>query len=191
MFKTALTLISIAMQVGGLVMAAVGLSNTFRDVAAPGERFFATVLATVLGVVRRLWTGFKRLCRRLLGRPRPTVVHGLGAAMEINFAGSARGIVTFGPLPDPAQDADAFKAAVEERLNRVFTLAQDVQYDLGRETKAREQEDRKIGNDLEARLTARDEESKRATIRGLREQTIGFFFVAFGLVVQSYLDLAF
>ncbi|MEU1196826.1 hypothetical protein ABZ446_11455 [Streptomyces sp. NPDC005813] len=191
MFKTALTLLSIAAQVGGLVMAAVGLSNTFKDVAASGERFFATVLATLLGVVRRLWTGFKSLCRRLFGRPRPAVVHALGAAMEINFAGSARGIVTFGPLPDPAQDADAFKAAVEERMNRVFTLAQDVQHDLGRERKAREQEDQKIGNDFQARLTARDEESKRATIRGLREQTLGFFCVAFGLVVQSYLDLAF
>ncbi|MFI0966907.1 hypothetical protein ACH4S8_36815 [Streptomyces sp. NPDC021080] len=191
MFKTAATLVSIAAQVGGLFMAAVGLSNTFKDVAAEGERFFATVLATVLGVVRRLWTGFKSLCRRILGRPRPAVVYGLGTAMEINFTGSARGIVTFGPLADPAQDADAFKAAVEERLNRVFRLAQDVQYDLGRETKAREREDQKIGDDLQARLTARDEESKGATIRGLREQAVGLFFVAFGLVVQSYLDLAY
>lgn len=105
--------------------------------------------------------------------------------------GSARGIVQFGPLPDPAQNADAFKAAVEERLNRVFKLAQDVQYGLGQETKAREKEDQKIGSDLQARITARDEESKRATIRGLREQTLGFFFVAFGLVAQSYLDLAY
>lgn len=111
--------------------------------------------------------------------------------MKIKSAASARGIVTFGPLPDPTQDVDAFKAAVEERFNRVFKLAQDMQHDLGQETKVREQEDQKIGSDLQARLTAREEESKRATIRGLREQTLGFFFVAFGLVVQSYLDLAY
>jgi hypothetical protein len=83
-------------------------------------------------VVRQLWGGVKRLSRRLFGWPRPTTIYAtLGTALEVNFAGSARGVVQFGPLPDPAQDPDAFKAAVEDRLNRVHELAQDVQQELG------------------------------------------------------------
>ncbi len=111
--------------------------------------------------------------------------------MEVGFVGSARGIVQFGPLPDPAQDPDAFKTAVEDRLNRAFKLAQDVQHDLGQETKARQQEDQEIANDFQAHLTAQDEEARRKMIRGLHEQVLGLFCVAFGLAVQSILDLAY
>lgn len=192
MLETAFKISSIVLQVLGLFSAAVGLSNTFKDSSNAGDRFFTRVMVTELGVARQLWSGVRRLSRRLLGRPRPRVVTGsLGTAMEIGFAGSARGIVQFGPLPAPAQDPDAFKAAVEDRLNRAFKLAQDVQHDLGQETKARHQEDQEIANDLQARLTDLDAEAKRKTIRGLHEQVLGFFCVAAGLAAQSILDLAY
>ncbi|MEW1644213.1 hypothetical protein [Streptomyces sp. NPDC091219] len=192
MVETALTLFSIVLQVLGLVAAAVGLFNTFKDSSNQGDRFLTRVMATELGVVRQLWLGSKRLSRRLFGRPRPTTVYGrLDAAMEINFVGTARGTVQFGPLPDHAQDPDGFRTAIEERLNRVFKLAQDMQHDLGQETRTREQEDQKTANDLQARLTALDEEAKQKTIRGLHEQVLGLFCVAAGLAVQSILDLAY
>ncbi|WP_405947526.1 hypothetical protein OG588_13770 [Streptomyces prunicolor] len=191
MFETVLTILTIVFQVVGLILAAVGLLNTFKDSSASGDRFFARVLVTELGVVRQLWAGLKSLCRRLFGRPRSTVTHALGAALEISAAVSAQGTVQFGPLPDPAQDPDAFKAAVEDRLNRVHNLAQDVQYNLGQEAKAREKEDQKIGSDFQSRIAALDEESKQATIRGLHEQVLGLFCVAAGLAVQSILDLYF
>lgn len=191
MLETALKAFSIVLQVLGLVATAVGLFNTFKDSSGPGDRFLARVMATELGVVRQVWGGVKRLSRRLFGRPRAAVVQGLGTAFEVSFAGSARGIVQFGPLPDPVADPDAFKVAVEDRLNRVHKLAQDVQHDLGQEKKAREKEDQKIGSDLQARLTTLDEEAKRKTIRGLHEQVLGLFSVALGLAVQSILDLTF
>jgi len=192
MLETVLTIFSIVLQVLGLVAAAVGLFNTFKDSSGQSDRFFTRVMVTELGIVRQLWLGAKRLSRRLFGRPRPTTVYGhLGTAMEINFAGTARGTVQFGPLPDPTQDPDGFKTAIEDRLNRAFKLAQDVQHDLGQESKAREREDQKIANDLQSRLAALDEEAKQKTIRGLHEQVLGLFCVALGLAVQSILDLAF
>lgn len=192
MLKTVLTISSIVLQVLGLVAAAVGLFNTFKDSSAPGDRFIARVLRTEHEVARQVWAGAKKLSRRLFGRPRPTTVYGtLDTAVELNFAGSAQGIVQFGPLPDPTQDLDAFKAAIEDRLNRVHRLTQDVQHDLVKETKAREKEDQRFSGDLQARITALDEEAKQATIRGLHEQVLGLFCVALGLAVQSILDLAF
>ncbi|MEU4172163.1 hypothetical protein AB0F46_35435 [Streptomyces sp. NPDC026665] len=192
MLETVFTMFSIAFQALGLATAAVGMFKTFKDSSTPGDRFFSRVLATELGAIRQVWTAAGDLCRRLFRRPRPPTAHtGAAGVMFGAVEFSARGIVQFGPLPDPAQDTDAFKAAVEERLNRAFKLAQEVQHGLGQETKAREEEDQKMGSNLHARIIALDEESKRATIRGLHEQVLGFFCVAIGLVVQSYLDLAY
>ncbi|MGW7539655.1 hypothetical protein ACWGKQ_00820 [Streptomyces sp. NPDC054770] len=162
-----------------------------RTPQLPGDRFFSSVLATEVEVARQVRTALERLLRRLLRRPRPVVTHVLGTALSIEFAGSASGLVQFGRLPDPMLDAEAFRVEIENRLNRVFKLAQDVQHDLGEEAKVRGQEDQLLGEDPQARIANIDQESKRATIRGLREQVLGLFCVALGLVVQSVLDLAF
>ncbi|WP_327402414.1 hypothetical protein OG194_21290 [Streptomyces sp. NBC_01288] len=191
MFETALTIFSILLQTLGLVAAATGLYKTFKDSSAPGDRFFSSVLPNQVEVARQVWTAFDRLLRCLLRRPRPAVTHALGTALSVEFAGSASGLVQFGRLPDLVQDAEAFRVEIENRMNRVFRLAQDVQHDLGQEAKVRGQEDQRLGEDLQARIANIDQEAKRATIRGLREQVFGLFCVALGLVVQSALDLAF
>ncbi|MCX4973188.1 hypothetical protein [Streptomyces sp. NBC_00620] len=191
MLETALTIFGIALQTLGLVAAATGLYKTFKDCSAPGDRFFSSVLATEFEVARQVRTALVRSIRRFLRRPRPSVTHGLGTALSAGFTGRAKGLVQFGQLPDPAQDAEAFRAEIENRLNRLFKLAQDVQHDLGQEAKARGQEAQRLEEDLQARIATIDHESKRATIRGLREQVLGFFCVALGLVVQSVLDLTF
>ncbi|MEU8952529.1 hypothetical protein [Streptomyces sp. NPDC048489] len=192
MLETALKIFSIVLQVLGLLAAAVGLSNTFKDASGQGDRFFSRVMAVELGVVRQLVSGAKRLSRRLFGRPRPRVITGhIGTALEVSLVATAQGTVQFGPLPDPAQEPDAFKTAVEDRLNRAFKLAQDVQHELKQEATARQQQDQEITKDLQARLSTLDEEAKRKTVRGLHEQVLGLFCVAVGLAVQSFLDLAY
>ncbi len=107
MLETAFKISSIVLQVLGLLSAAVGLSNTFKDSSNAGDRFFTRVMVTELGVARQLWSGVKRLSRRLFGAATEGGHWSLGTAMEVGFAGSARGIVQFGPLPDPARDPDA------------------------------------------------------------------------------------
>ena len=102
---------------------------------------------------------------------------------------SARGIVQFGPLPDPTQDLAAYTTEIEQRLNRVFRLAQDVQHDLRQEEAARHRGDQQVNSDLRSQLAATEANAKRAGIRGLREQVIGWFFVAVGLVAQGMADL--
>ncbi|WP_338906608.1 hypothetical protein [Streptomyces nigra] len=191
MLETVLTICSLMLQALGLVAAGVGFSKLFNDSSAPGERFFPSVLATEFEVARQVRAALGRLLRALLRRPRPVVTHTVGAASSAEAAGSIRGLAQFGRLPDPVQDAEAFRAEIENRLNRVFRLAQDVQHDLGQEVRVRIQEGQRLGEDLQARIAIIEQESKRATIRGLREQVLGFFSVALGLVVQSVVDLAF
>ncbi|MGI3203057.1 hypothetical protein ACRJ4W_41455 [Streptomyces sp. GLT-R25] len=102
---------------------------------------------------------------------------------------NARGLVQFGPLPDAAQDPAAFASEVERRLNQVYRLAQDVEHNLKQEEDSRREADHRVASDLETRISSLDEESKHADIRGLREQVLGWFFVALGLVAQTLADL--
>ncbi|MFD5662025.1 hypothetical protein [Streptomyces hirsutus] len=119
------------------------------------------------------------------------MTHTISAALSAESAASLQGFLQFGPLPDATQDPAAFGAEIQRRLNLVYRLAQDVQGELKQEEKARQAGDQQASETLSARIAVLDEESKRAAIRGLREQVIGFFFVALGLVVQSIVDLVF
>ncbi|MFD7548581.1 hypothetical protein [Streptomyces sp. NPDC059816] len=189
--ETTFTVISIACQMFGLAAAADGFHRTFRSSAVPGDRFFALVLKVQLAILGRWRTALVRGVRRLLRRPPRPITRSLGTALSVESAMNVRGIVQFGPLPDLEQDPAAFTSEVERRLNRVYRLAQDVEHDLKQETDSRSEADRQVASDLEARISSLDEESKRTSIQGLREQVLGWFFVALGLVAQTMADLVF
>ncbi|KOV94137.1 hypothetical protein ADL04_25335 [Streptomyces sp. NRRL B-3648] len=103
---------------------------------------------------------------------------------------NVRGLVQFGPLPDVTQEPAAFTAEVERRLNRVYQLAQDVQHGLRQEEQVRDKGDQQVASDLGAQISALDEEAKRDALEGLREQVLGWFLVAVGLITQVVALLA-
>ncbi|WP_406476278.1 hypothetical protein [Streptomyces sp. NBC_01615] len=189
--ETAFTVTSIACQTLGLAFAADGFHRTFKSSAASGDRFFKLVLATEAAMLGRWRSSLVRGVRRLLRRPARTITGTLGAALSVEVAMNARGIVQFGPLPDPAQAPAAFASEVECRLNKVYRLAQVLEHNLKREEDSRREVDDRVTSDLVARISSLEEDSKRADIRGLREQVLGWFFVVLGLVAQTLADLVF
>ncbi|WP_146075716.1 hypothetical protein [Streptomyces sp. Ru62] len=182
--ETTFNLISVGLSALGLINAADGFRRTFKHVAAPGDPFFRRVLATEVAMVARWRSGLTRAVRRAFRRPAPTITATLGTALSVEAAMSARGLVQFGPLPDVTQEPAAFTAEVERRLNRVYRLAQDVQHDLRQEEQIRDMGDQRVATDLGAQISALDEEAKRDALEGLREQVLGWFLVAVGLIAQ-------
>lgn len=146
----ALTVISVLFQAGGLAAAAVGFRQTFQGAAAPGERFFRSVLAREAAIFGRWRAALTRSLRRFFRRPTRSVTGAAHASLGgLGASVTARGYVSFGPLPDLSQDAAAFTAEVEHRLNRVMKLAQEVQADLRQEEQVRDEDDRRISSDLD------------------------------------------
>ncbi|MGW7085252.1 hypothetical protein ACWGH2_17415 [Streptomyces sp. NPDC054871] len=187
--ETAFTVASIACQTLGLAFAADGFRRTFKSSAAPGERFFKRVLATEAAMLGRWRTSLVRWARRFLRRPAPPVTGTLGTAMGVSAAMNVRGLLQFGPLPDATQEPAAFSTEIERRLNQVYRLAQEVEHNLKGEEDSRREADRRVASELETRISSLDEEAKHGDIRGLHEQVLGWFFVAFGLVAQALADL--
>jgi len=182
--ETTFNLISVASSALGLLNAADGFRRTFKSVAAPGDPFFRRVFTTQVAVVTRWRFVLTRAVRRALRRPAPTITATLGTALSVEAAMNARGLIQFGPLPDVTQEPSAFTAEVERRLNRVFKLAQDVQHELRKEEQVRDRGDQQVASDLGGQISAFDEEAKRDALEGLREQVLGWFLVAVGLIAQ-------
>ncbi|MFF4501820.1 hypothetical protein [Streptomyces sp. NPDC001401] len=177
-------LISVGFSALGLFNAADGFRRTFKSVTAPGDPFFRRVLATEVALVTRWRSCLTRAVRRAFRRPAPTITATLGTALSVETAMNLRGFVQFGPLPDVTQEPAAFTAEVERRLNRAFQLAQDVQHELRQEEQVRDKRDQQVAADLGAQISALDEQAKRDALEGLREQVLGWFLVAVGLIAQ-------
>ncbi|WP_159049030.1 hypothetical protein [Streptomyces sp. NRRL B-3648] len=187
--ETTFNLISAGSSALGLINAADGFRRTFKSVA-PGDPFFRRVFATQGAMVARWRSGLTRAVRRAFRRPAPAITATLGTALSVEAAMNVRGLVQFGPLPDVTQEPAAFTAEVERRLNRVYQLAQDVQHGLRQEEQVRDKGDQQVASDLGAQISALDEEAKRDALEGLREQVLGWFLVAVGLITQVVALLA-
>jgi hypothetical protein len=119
----------------------------------------------------------------MIGRPAPQHVT-VGAA-HINLSAvafDARGHVTWGPLPDPA-DLPALVAELHRRINELHATLQQAQYDLIDERKARETGDEAARTAMREEVEAAVRSTQRVAVGGLRIQVVGWSLFLLGIVV--------
>jgi hypothetical protein len=168
------------MEIAGLSLAAVGFMRTWRE-HAPGQDFWQPQKAGARSALQR---AVRRL-RRMIGRPAP--VHATVGAAAINVSAvafDARGHVTWGPLPDPA-DPPALVAELHRRINELHAALQQARYDITDERKARETADEAAHAAMREEVEAVVRSTQRVAVGGLRLQVAGWSLVLAGIVVGA------
>jgi hypothetical protein len=176
----ALLVLAAALEIAGLSMAAVGFMRTWRE-HAPGQDFWEPQKARA----RSARQGAVRGLRQMIGRPAPQHVT-VGAA-HINLSAvafDARGHVTWGPLPDPA-DLPALVAELHRRINELHAALQQARYDITDERKARETADEAAHAAMREEVEAVVRSTQRVAVGGLRLQVAGWSLVLAGIVVGA------
>ena len=115
-----LNLAGLVLQLGGSVVAALGLLAIWREAAGPGDRFLASVTLPVSRTRRRLTAAALGWLRRRgwVRTPPPRVAQGRGTADVAFSTDSARASAGHAPLADDLSDAD--KIAVLDQRTRAI-----------------------------------------------------------------------
>jgi hypothetical protein len=167
--------LALALQVVGIVMAAVGILQTWTTYR-PLREFLAPAVAA--------WRWTLDKGRRLIRRPRSVTVAG-AAAMQASATMRARATVTRGPLP-PESDLGALRDEVGRRLASLHETVQDTQHALADEREARERADQKLRDDLTQHVATLEALARTAATGGLRLEALGLGFVALGTVLGAW-----
>jgi hypothetical protein len=163
----------------GLALAAVGFRQTWLEHAGD-EPFLRPVTRRVSA-----WTmAARRRVRVWLRRPEHRTVASAEVALGWDAA-EARGVVSWGPLPDPVANLAAFASNVDDRLNRLHTLVQEARHAVADEQMARADADGKLRDEFSGEVGRVEFLSHRVAVGGLRLQALGWFFVLLGVVVST------
>lgn len=157
----------------GLVIAVWGYRRTWRDLRTI-EGFFEPCLATL----RRAWVAvLRRFGRRQ--------VVSLSARSSTATSSRASLYVSPGRLPDAEADLKAFGAAVQHQLDALVRRTHETDVRQSQRLDAVRADVTALGHRLTERIDQNERVATSRTVRGLREQVAGWFFIAVGLVMQS------
>ena len=183
MLIVALYALATAFDLVGLTLAAIGFRRTWLA-HAHDDKFFGPAKAWIRNKARRAENAGRKLFQR---QPKPQTNEG-SAASVVRYEGEAQGRVDFGLLPD-LTDADAFLAAIRERLDRLHSMIQDGDEALADEHKAREAEDKKLRADLSSQIARVEASTQHVAVGGLRLQVVGWTFLFFGVSLGGFVNV--
>ena len=175
------------LQVAGLVLAGVGLRQTWLEFRRPDERFLDPVLAVVRAVGQRAARVRAAVLRRL-GRPSQKVV-GAGVAMGGGGALHARGRVNYGKLPADATTEDALRE-LDRRTRDIMNRLADVHDQHIDDTDDVRKAIDALGKRLETEVGHLAERDRRLAVGGIRQAALGLMLAAAGLCLQWVAGLA-
>ncbi len=169
------------LQVAGLVLAGVGLRQTWLEFRRPNERFLDPVLAVARTVGQRA-TRVRAAVLRRLGRP---VGKAVGAGVMISGGGAlhARGRVNYGELPADTTTEDALRELdrrtrdITDRLADVHDQHIDDMDDVRKAINA-------LGKRLDTEVGHLAEQDRRLAVGGIRQAALGLMLAAAGLCLQ-------
>jgi hypothetical protein len=167
----------------GLVFAVVGFVKTWRDFST-GGRLFEKDIARLRAARQAAQRAAQRFGRRAR-RPQSAKIHAVTGTDSARAIDHARARVTFGPLPSPTNDTQAFVSELERRLNVVRLDVQHARERIYDESEARKAADREVSSELRALVAEVEHMSRSVAVGGLREQVIGWSCIAVGFVMQT------
>jgi hypothetical protein len=174
-------------QVAGLILAGVGLRQTWLEFRRPDERFMDPLLAVTRAVGQRVARVWAALLRRL-GRPIQHVA-GAGVAMGGGGAFIARGRANYGELPVHATTEDALRELdrrTRDIMNRLADLHDQHLDDTDDVRKAIDA----LGKRLDTEVGQLAERDRRLAVGGIRQAALGLLLAAAGLCLQWVASLA-
>jgi hypothetical protein len=182
-----LTWSGLALSLAGTAIAAIGIGQTWRQFHPEGARFWGPFYDWADRCVRQPARSFGVAIHRRWNRLRRTtdVRQQSGTSSAVfGFTGTAQGMVTYGPLPDP-KDNSAFAEEVQRRTNELRMGIQRVESSLSGEAamhkKAVDQLQRQL-DDQHGRL---HDMTQQVAVSGLPLEMMGVFFVVVGTVLQG------
>ncbi len=166
---------AVVVQVAGMLVTSWGIRATW--VAHPtGERFLAPLVNGWRAFTRRI----AGVARRVFRRPVRGTAHAVAGRATVTATGSV-GATVWRALPT---DADAFHREVNAHLSRLTLESLGHANALAAEASARDQAVADVRAAVDFIAEELRTEVHQAATEGLREQTVGLFLVALGLVFQ-------
>lgn len=174
----------LALQIVGVVIAAVGLRMTWRDYGA-GRSFWAPVI----GQIRRGWAWAKeralRLWARLGGRRSATVHAGTATGTVGIITVSATGRVGWAPPPDIEADPAGFAREMIRRADLLHETNQSLHERLVAEQKAHAGAVDALRAEISSTASASERMTRDVAVGGIQLEAFGVFLVAAGIVMQG------
>jgi hypothetical protein len=170
--------LGVALQVGGLVLAGLGLADAWRNFG-PGEPFLAPVRRSL--ALAGGWLA--RLARRVLRRGNVVVIVGAG---ELKLSGSleGRGRIGFGPLPK--HDVTAAIAILEQRTRELREAIASVDERTSGRLDASDAKAESVERRLAGEVSRLDLADRRIASGGVRLAAIGLGATAAGMILQAF-----
>ena len=176
----ALNMAGIALQVGGVLVAGVGVWRTWREFGA-GESFFEPITSLAYWMVARSRSLARRIATRLGRKPAPQTIsiQGIGSAEAF---GSATLRVGWPPLPT---DGELALAELHRRTKLISEGLANAEERLGQAVQVNRDEVAALRRRISEVADQLGHQSRRVAIGGLRYQALGLFLVSAGLALQG------
>jgi len=178
----AVNAVGVLLEAAGLLIAAVGLVDTWRQYGPPGEPLTAPL--------RRRWaaasTGAKQRWERgwrwLLRKPRPIVIHSGTVAINLGTPQvTVRGRKGYGPLPE---EPGAAIRMLGERTDELLERVQNARDATDDAVEALKGELAVVVQRLDSAVAELEVQTRRVASGGVRLQLVGFSAVGVGLALQ-------
>lgn len=171
----------VVLQVAGLVLAGIGLADTWRQFG-PGEPFLAPVWRLLAQVRAGILRARSELYRRIRRRPRDTVV-GVGAAQLRIATFRARARVQFGRLAK--HDAPAAIGELDQRTKILMDAIADLQERVADDADASSARLGAIDARLSSEVARLESVDREIAVGGVRLEALGLVIVAGGTMLQA------
>jgi len=175
--------LGVALQVVGVVVSGLGLWTTWREFAAPDNRFFAPVIDPTREVLGAMKARAGTIVRRIFRRPPKDKVIVLTGVSAVAFVGRLGARLGYGDLPNDPQGA---LAELHRRTQQLMDMLGKDSERFDKEATDREADVHAMRSELAAALRRFEERSQRIAVGGLRPQFVGLFLVVIGLVMQGW-----
>lgn len=164
----------------GLLVGAAGFRSTWREFSAGGRLF-----GREIEWIKSKYQVVRDFVHRMLGLKQDAVPPQVIGTIKVTESVDMMWGVGYVGLPSPADDLEAFAAAVEERMRSLNDNLRAVREQLDGEVQARKAADNHVLSDLGAKVANVEGLSRQIAVGGLRAQVIGWSCIALGFALQS------
>ena len=179
--STLLNLLGVGLEVVGLVVAAIGGLQTWREFGPPGEGLLDPIGRAARAARDASTARVVGWWRRLRRKPRSVLALAGYASGTASMNARLRTRKGYGPLP--VETGDAIRM-LGERTEELLGRVQDGRDAAEDEIAKVREEIAELSGEVELVSAKQEADTRRVAIGGIRLQMLGFFVVGIGLALQ-------
>jgi hypothetical protein len=181
-----LNIVGVTLEAVGLVIAALGGWQTWRDFAPTDEGLWDPAVGTFRRVLKRVVEFTERGIRRLLGKPKAIELHAGVVRGSALVSGNLTVRKGYGPLT--ANTAEALRQ-LDDRTREILKKVYDERDAVDQRLRDLRSELEEVSKRLDEPVDTMGAQTRRVAIGGIRLQLVGLAFVGVGLVFQLIASL--